>query len=127
VEAFWWWANSANGALIPPRCYGAARVDRERRRAEAINQFLRLKETLEMNDGAQSNGTGELTNKEYLKELRKLQAKLCEPQEWVKYWESGMAGFDARADVNGDGIVDIRDLAFVSQHLPIGTSPYPRS
>jgi hypothetical protein len=30
-------------------------------------------------------------------------------------------GFDPRADVNMDGIVDIRDLAFVSQHLPAGT------
>ena len=31
------------------------------------------------------------------------------------------AGFDARADVNLDGIVDIRDLALVSQKLPAGT------
>jgi polyphosphate kinase 2 len=38
-----------------------------------------------MNNGSQSNGTGKLTNKEYLKKLRKLQAKLCELQEWVKY------------------------------------------
>ena len=33
----------------------------------------------------------------------------------------GMVGFDARADVNLDGVVDIRDLAFVAQHLPAGT------
>ena len=38
-----------------------------------------------MNNGSQSNGTGKLTNKEYLKKLRKLQAKLCQLQEWVKY------------------------------------------
>jgi polyphosphate kinase len=38
-----------------------------------------------MNQGSQSNGAGKLTNKEYLKELRKLQTKLCELQEWVKY------------------------------------------
>ena len=38
-----------------------------------------------MNDESQSNRSGKLTNKEYLKELRKLQAKLCELQEWVKY------------------------------------------
>jgi len=30
-------------------------------------------------------------------------------------------GYDARADVNHDGIIDIRDLSFVSQHLPAGT------
>ncbi len=32
-----------------------------------------------------SNGAGKLKNKQYMKELRKLQAKLCELQEWVKY------------------------------------------
>jgi hypothetical protein len=30
-------------------------------------------------------------------------------------------GYDARADVNHDGIIDIRDLSFVSQRLPAGT------
>jgi len=34
---------------------------------------------------------------------------------------TGQLGFDARADVNLDGVVDIRDLSFVSQHLPTGT------
>jgi hypothetical protein len=34
----------------------------------------------------------------------------------------GQAGFDPRADVNGDGVIDIRDLAFVAQHLPDGTT-----
>lgn len=33
----------------------------------------------------------------------------------------GQPGFDARADVNNDGVVDVRDLAFVSQKLPVGT------
>lgn len=33
----------------------------------------------------------------------------------------GQPGFDARADVNKDGVVDVRDLAFVTQRLPIGT------
>lgn len=33
----------------------------------------------------------------------------------------GQPGFDARADVNNDGVVDVRDLAFVSQKLPAGT------
>lgn len=33
----------------------------------------------------------------------------------------GQIGFDPRADTNNDGIVNIRDLAFVSQHLPAGT------
>jgi hypothetical protein len=33
----------------------------------------------------------------------------------------GQAGFDPRADVNGDCVVDIRDLAFVSRKLPVGT------
>jgi hypothetical protein len=33
----------------------------------------------------------------------------------------GQAGFDARADVNMDGLIDVRDLAFVSQQLPAGT------
>jgi polyphosphate kinase 2 len=32
-----------------------------------------------------SNGSGKLKYKQYLKELRKLQAKLCELQEWVKH------------------------------------------
>jgi hypothetical protein len=35
---------------------------------------------------------------------------------------TGQPGFDARADINGDGIVDVRDLAFVSQRLTTGTS-----
>ena len=33
----------------------------------------------------------------------------------------GQVGFDLRADVNRDGIVDLRDLAFVSQKLPTWT------
>src|SRR4030081_1228780 len=38
-----------------------------------------------MDKTSESNGTGKLTNKQYEKELRKLQAKLCQLQEWVKY------------------------------------------
>jgi hypothetical protein len=34
---------------------------------------------------------------------------------------SGQAGFDARADVNFDGVIDVRDLAYVGQRLPTGT------
>jgi hypothetical protein len=34
---------------------------------------------------------------------------------------TGQSGFDVRADVNRDGVVDVRDLAFVSQKLPAGT------
>jgi hypothetical protein len=34
---------------------------------------------------------------------------------------AGQAGFDPRADVNSDRLVDVRDLALVSQRLPIGT------
>ncbi len=34
---------------------------------------------------------------------------------------SGQTGFDARADVNQDHLVDVRDLAFVTQKLPAGT------
>jgi len=36
--------------------------------------------------------------------------------------QQGQPGFDPRADVNSDGIIDVRDLAFVSQRLPVGTS-----
>jgi uncharacterized repeat protein (TIGR01451 family) len=35
--------------------------------------------------------------------------------------KAGQPGFDARADVVKDDIVDVRDLAFVSQRLPTGT------
>jgi hypothetical protein len=35
---------------------------------------------------------------------------------------AGQPGFDARADVNNDGVVNIRDLAYVSQRVPAGTS-----
>lgn len=35
---------------------------------------------------------------------------------------TGQAGYDARADVDGNGMVDARDLAFVTQRLPAGTS-----
>jgi hypothetical protein len=31
------------------------------------------------------------------------------------------SGFDPRADVNGDGIVNILDLSFVARQLPAGT------
>ncbi len=34
---------------------------------------------------------------------------------------TGQAGFDARADVNSDGVVNIADLAFVLKQLPSGT------
>lgn len=34
---------------------------------------------------------------------------------------SGQPGFDSRADTNNDGIVNVKDLAFVSQKLPAGT------
>ena len=33
---------------------------------------------------------------------------------------AGQPGWDARADVITDGIIDVRDLAFVSQKLPVG-------
>ena len=32
----------------------------------------------------------------------------------------GQPGFDSRADINHDNVVDIRDLSFVSRHLPSG-------
>jgi hypothetical protein len=35
--------------------------------------------------------------------------------------KTGEPGFDARADVVADSIIDVRDLAFVSQRLPAGT------
>ena len=35
---------------------------------------------------------------------------------------AGYPGFDPRADTNLDGVVDVRDLAFVSRYLPAGTS-----
>lgn len=35
--------------------------------------------------------------------------------------KSGQSGFDARADTVADGVIDIRDLAYVSQRLPAGT------
>jgi polyphosphate kinase 2 len=38
-----------------------------------------------MSKTTQSDGGGKLKNKRYVKELRKLQAKLCELQEWVKH------------------------------------------
>ena len=38
-----------------------------------------------MDKKPKSNGSGKLKSKEYEKELRKLQARLCQLQEWVKY------------------------------------------
>ncbi|MER2514666.1 MAG: dockerin type I domain-containing protein [Nitrosomonas ureae] len=35
---------------------------------------------------------------------------------------SGQAGFDSRADVNQDGVIDVRDLSTVSRLLPAGVS-----
>lgn len=35
--------------------------------------------------------------------------------------KKGQAGFNPVADVNNDGIVDIRDLSYVSKQLPAGT------
>jgi polyphosphate kinase 2 len=37
------------------------------------------------NNDAAGNGNGEMTNKQYMKELRKLQVELCKLQDWVKY------------------------------------------
>ena len=34
---------------------------------------------------------------------------------------TGQVGFDVRADINKDGVIDVRDLAFVTQRLPAGT------
>jgi hypothetical protein len=34
---------------------------------------------------------------------------------------TGQPGFDARADVNNDGVVNVRDLAYVSQRVAVGT------
>ena len=36
--------------------------------------------------------------------------------------KTGQAGFDARADVNGDGIVNVIDLSTVARQLPLGTT-----
>ena len=33
----------------------------------------------------------------------------------------GVAGYDNRADLNADGLVDLRDLAFVAKYLPAAT------
>ena len=38
-----------------------------------------------MSKKARADGVGKLKNKRYIKELRKLQARLCELQEWVKH------------------------------------------
>lgn len=35
--------------------------------------------------------------------------------------KAGQAGFDSRADLNKDGVVDVRDLAAVARQLPAGT------
>lgn len=35
---------------------------------------------------------------------------------------AGTAGYDARADTNGDAVIDIRDLSFVAQKLAAGTT-----
>lgn len=35
---------------------------------------------------------------------------------------TGQPGFDARAEVNNDGIVNIRDLSYVSQRVAAGSS-----
>jgi hypothetical protein len=35
---------------------------------------------------------------------------------------TGQAGFDARADVDGNGVVDARDLNYVAQRLAAGTT-----
>lgn len=35
---------------------------------------------------------------------------------------TGQPGFDARADVDKNGVVDMRDLAYVAQRVPAGTS-----
>jgi Ca2+-binding EF-hand superfamily protein len=35
--------------------------------------------------------------------------------------EPGAVGFDRRADTNGDGVIDVRDLASVAQRLPSGS------
>jgi PKD repeat protein len=36
--------------------------------------------------------------------------------------KTGQVGFDARADVNGDGIVNVLDLSTVARQLPLGTT-----
>lgn len=36
--------------------------------------------------------------------------------------KTGQSGFDPRADVNGDGIVNVLDLSTVAQQLPAGTA-----
>jgi hypothetical protein len=33
----------------------------------------------------------------------------------------GQSGFDLRADVNDDGVVNVLDLSFVAKKLPAGT------
>jgi polyphosphate kinase 2 len=38
-----------------------------------------------MGKATTTNGSGKLSNKDYLKQLRKLQTELCELQEWVKF------------------------------------------
>src|SRR4051794_34133952 len=37
-----------------------------------------------MKKNAEAEGNGKLSNREYAKELRKLQGQLCQLQEWVK-------------------------------------------
>lgn len=35
---------------------------------------------------------------------------------------TGQPAFDARADIDKNGVVDVRDLAYVTQRLPAGTN-----
>jgi uncharacterized repeat protein (TIGR01451 family) len=63
----------------------------------------------------QSNGSGDLNNDDVVdcKDIAIVRAAFGK--------RTGQAGFDARADVVIDAVIDVRDLAFVSQRLPAGT------
>ena len=52
-----------------------------------------------------------------MKNNARVNLKINEPEGGKR---AGQVGFDARADVNGDGIVNILDLTTVSRALPAG-------
>jgi hypothetical protein len=73
-----------------------------------------------------SAGTGVLINvKKLVGDLNEDGSVGCDDIAIVKASfgkKVGQPGFDPRADVNGDGVVNVLDLSFVARQLPEGTT-----
>ena len=102
--------NAAYTATLPVRITGlpfiTATATNENADTSGFSRCVALQTTMVPGD---VDGDGSVTCADFARVRRALGT------------QTGQPGFDARADLNGDGVINVKDLAFVARLLPAGT------